>query len=167
MAHRPLLLQALHIGENTAALDVLPVAQLIHTVEKAEIRIVDAHGAALPLKGLLHPAQLPRPAVFSPGVIDRPEMQRKIHRFPPPADGASERLIHRRAAGAQVKEVDALLQRLPHHRLNFGGRSGLNAAHAQPQRADALLAVGQLSILHHAFSNSFATSFSSARIARC
>ena len=77
-------------------------------------------------------------------------MALEIDLLPPALNGPAEGGVHR-AAGAEVKEVDAVVDGLADDGLDlFRGRV-LDAAHAQTQHADALSAVGKLPVFHRVF----------------
>ena len=166
VAHNALPVQFLHIRKDPVVPQCVDVVHGVHTVEEAEIHVIRTECRQLPLERPLDRFEVPGPAVFALFVVDRAEMELEIHLVPSSGNGASERCIHAAAARAQIEKVDPVVDRCPDDRLNLVRRGSLDAAHTQSERTDAFAAVQQSAIFHH-FSNSFATSFSSARIGRC
>ena len=77
-------------------------------------------------------------------------MQLEKHLVPSAGDGPAEGGVDIGSAGAQVEEVDAVVEGLAHHGFDFRGRAVLNAVHADAQHAEFFLgqAVGKLTIFH-------------------
>ena len=80
----------------------------------------------------------------------RAEMALDEHLFPAAFDGTAKGCVNC-AAGAQVKKVDAVVDRLGNDGLDLLRRRVLNSTHAQAQNAEFLVrrAMRQLSVFHN------------------
>ena len=150
MPHPARRFQCPDIIEDTRLHQLVKIFILIHTMQKAEVRIVRAERCKLPFKRTLNGFEIACPGVFALFVIDRAEVQLKKHLPAFARNGAPERCIHAAAARAQIKEIDPVLYGGAHDRFDLLVGALVQAARAEPQHTELFrfAPVRQLSVFH-------------------
>ena len=149
MVHDALGLQLLQVVHQADLDQLVEVLLLVHTVQKAEIHIVRAQGLQLPGEGFADGIKIPAPAVFALFVVDRAEVHLEKDLVPLAPDRPAKGLIHR-AAGAEVKEIDAVFDGFADDGLDLCRGRMLDAAHTKAENAKffPFVSVGKLPIFH-------------------
>ena len=133
---------------DAAGLHDLPeILLLVHAVHESEIRIVHARSRQDQVEGTLHFIEVPPHLVFSVRV-DRAEVHLGIKILPPPFCGLSENAEGLHVSAAQVKIIDARLQRIADRLLHHGRTCRMDIGKSQPDDTDLLPAAGKGSVFH-------------------
>ena len=140
MPHDALRLEFLQVVQNTDLNQLVEILVLIHAVQKTEIYIIGPEGFQLPQEGLLNGIKVATPTVLAIFIIHRTEMALQENFFPAALDRSADGCI-RRACGAQIKEVDAIVDGLADDRLDFVRGRQSNAAQAKAKDAEFLIFV--------------------------